>query len=256
MNAVGIIPVRLGASRFPGKPMATLHGMPMVGHCYHRTRLAPGLTAAYVTTPDEEIAAYVQSIGGTPIMTSHSHARATTRTAEAIERIEKATGKPTDVVVMVQGDEPLIHPETIGETLKHLGDATVDIVNIMSRLRTLEQFVDKNNVKVVVDQNYNAMYYSREPIPSPWKGIDGVPMYMQTGIMAFRRDVLTRFLAMKETRLEQIESVDMNRWLETGGRIRMVLTEAVTIGVDTPQELKDAEALLTGDKTMAAYLYR
>jgi 3-deoxy-manno-octulosonate cytidylyltransferase (CMP-KDO synthetase) len=256
MIAVGIIPVRLGASRFPGKPMATLHGMPMVGHCYHRTRLAPGLTAAYVATPDEEIAEYVRGIGGSAIMTAHTHTRATTRTAEAIEHIEAATGQRADVVVMVQGDEPLILPATIGETLAHFADPAVEIVNIMSRLRTYGQFVDKNNVKVVVNKNNDALYYSREAIPSPWRGVDNVPMYMQTGIIAFRRDVLSRFNQMPETQLEQIESVDMNRVLETGGRIRMVLTEAVTIGVDTPQELKDAENLLAGDPTMSDYLTR
>ena len=256
MKAIGIVPARLGATRYPNKPMAPIHGMPMVGHCYHRTRLAPGITAAYVATCDEEIAQYVRSIGGMAVMTAASHTRATTRTAEAMELIEVSTGERADVVVMVQGDEPLIPPETIAETLGHFSDPEVEIVNIMSRLRTYEQFVDKNNVKVVVKQNNDALYYSREPIPSPWRGVDGVPMHMQTGIIAFRRDVLLRFNRMDETRLEQIESVDMNRVLESGGRIRMVLTEAVTIGVDTPQELKDAEALMTRDPIMARYLNR
>jgi 3-deoxy-manno-octulosonate cytidylyltransferase (CMP-KDO synthetase) len=256
MKAIGIIPARLGASRYPNKPMALIHGMPMVGHCYHRTRLAPGLAATYVATCDEKIAQYVGGIGGTAVMTSTSHTRATTRTAEAMEHIEAESGERADVVVMVQGDEPLILPETIAETLGHFRDPEVEIVNIMSRLRTYEQFVDKNNVKVVVKQNNDALYYSREPIPSPWRGLENVPMYMQTGIIAFRRDVLLRFNRMAETRLEQIESVDMNRVLETGGRIRMVLTEAVTLGVDTPQELKDAEELMKADPTMARYLSR
>jgi 3-deoxy-manno-octulosonate cytidylyltransferase (CMP-KDO synthetase) len=256
MKAIGIIPARLGATRYPDKPMALIYGMPMVGHCYHRTRLAPGLTAAYIATCDEEIARYVRSIGGSAVMTSSSHTRATTRTAEAMEHIEAATGERAEVVVMVQGDEPLILPETIAETLVRFGDPAVEIVNIMSRLRRYEQFIDKNNVKVVVNQDSNALYFSREPIPSPWRGVEGVPMYMQTGIIAFRRDVLLRFNRMAETRLEQIESVDMNRVLETGGRIRMVLTEAVTIGVDTPQELKDAEELMKQDPTLARYLTR
>jgi 3-deoxy-manno-octulosonate cytidylyltransferase (CMP-KDO synthetase) len=256
MKAIGIIPARLNATRYPNKPMALIHGMPMVGHCYHRTRLASGLAAAYVATCDEEIAAYVRSIGGTAIMTATTHTRATTRTAEAMEQIEAATGEQADVVVMVQGDEPLILPDTIAETLRHFNDPAVEIVNIMSRLRTYEQFIDKNNVKVVVNQNNDALYFSREPIPSPWRGVEGVPMYMQTGIIAFRRDVLTGFNRMAETRLEQIESVDMNRVLETGGRIRMVLTEAITIGVDTPQELKDAEELMREDLTMSRYLTR
>jgi len=256
MNIIGIIPARLSSTRFPGKPMATIHGMPMVGHCYHRARLTQGLAATYVATCDEEIADYIRSIGGLAVMTAASHTRATTRTAEAMECIEASTGEQADVVVMVQGDEPLILPETIAETLGHFNAPAVEIVNIMSHLRTYDQFVDRNNVKVVVNQNSDALYYSREPIPSPWRGLEDVPMYMQTGIIAFRRDVLLRFNRMAETRLEQIESVDMNRVLETGGRIRMVLTEAITIGVDTPQELKDAEELMNTDQTMGRYLTR
>jgi 3-deoxy-manno-octulosonate cytidylyltransferase (CMP-KDO synthetase) len=254
MKAIGIIPVRLGARRFPGKPMARLHGMPMVGHCYHRTRLAPGLQAAYVATCDHEIADYVRSIGGVAVMTATTHTRATTRTAEAMAHIEASTGERADVVVMVQGDEPLILPSTIGETLRHFQDPGVEIVNIMSRLRTAEQFADKNNVKVVVNHLNDALYMSREPIPSPWRGLEDVPMYQQTGIIAFRRDALLRFNSMAETRLEQIESVDMNRVLESGGRIRMVMTDAITLGVDTPKELREAEGLLTADPTMAQYL--
>jgi 3-deoxy-manno-octulosonate cytidylyltransferase (CMP-KDO synthetase) len=256
MKVVGIIPARLGASRYPNKPMALIHGMPMVGHCYHRTRLALGINTTHVATCDEEIADYVRGIDGFAVMTSISHTRATTRTAEAMENIEAETGERADVVVMVQGDEPLILPETIAETLDHFSDPTVEIVNIMSRLRTYESFVDKNNVKVVVKQNNDALYYSREPIPSPWRGFEDVPMYMQTGIIAFRRDTLNQFNQMAETQLEQIESVDMNRVLETGGRIRMVPTEAITIGVDTPQELKDAEELMNNDPTLVRYLTR
>ena len=254
MKAIGIIPARMGASRFPGKPLAPILGMPMIGHCYHRTRLAPGLAAAYVATCDQPIVDYVESIGGRAVMTSTVHNRASTRTAEALEIIQRQTGEPVDVVVMVQGDEPLIAPETIGETLRHFADPAVEIVNIMSRLRTLDAFVDKNNVKVVVNHKKDALYFSREPIPSPWNGWEHLPRYMQTGIIAFRRDTLLRFNAMQETTLEQIESVDMNRVLETGGRIRMVAIDAFTIGVDTPQELADAEEHLRNDPALTRYL--
>lgn len=253
MTAVAIIPARMAASRFPGKPMARLCGMPMVGHCYHRTRLAAGIDTVHVATCDDEIAEYVRGIGGSAVMTSRSHTRAMTRTAEAMRHLE-AAGRRVDVVVMVQGDEPLIRPDAIAETLAHFNDPAVEIVNIMSRLATYEQFADRNNVKVVVNQGSDALYFSREPIPSPWRGIDGVPMYQQTGIIAFRRDVLVRVSEMPETRLEQIESVDMNRVLETGGRIRMVAIEAVTISVDTPAELAAAEALMANDPTMKRYL--
>jgi 3-deoxy-manno-octulosonate cytidylyltransferase (CMP-KDO synthetase) len=253
MKAIGIIPSRLGSSRFPGKPLATMLGMPMVGHCYHRTRIAPGLEAAYVATCDKAIAEYVRSFGGKAVMTASTHNRATTRTAEALEIIERETGEKIDIVVMVQGDEPLIAPETIGETLKHFDDPDVQIVNVMSKIRTLEAFIDKNNVKVVADLNKDALYFSREPIPSPWKGWEQLPRYMQTGIIAFRRDALLSFNSMQESPLEQYESVDMNRVLETGGRIRMVPTEAFTIGVDTPAELSEAELHLRDDPTLSRY---
>ena len=254
MNIIGIIPARMGSSRFPGKPMKKIHGMPMIGHCYHRTAMALGVDATYVATCDIEIAEYINSIGGHAIMTSNTHTRATTRTAEALEKIEQETDEKVDIVVMVQGDEPLILPETIREVTPEFKDKSVNIVNIMSRLTTEESFKDVNNVKVVIANNNDALYYSREPIPSPWKGWEDIPRYMQTGIIAFRRDILIAFNAMKETQLEQIESIDMNRVLETGGKIRMVLTEATTIGVDVLEELNEVEKILVGDKIMGAYI--
>ena len=113
--------------------------------------------------------AYVLTLGGVPIMTSSRHNRASDRTAEALIEIERLTGENTDLVLMVQGDEPLIMPETLSEVLRHFDDPMVDIVNVMSRLRPKEAFEDKNNVKVVVDQKFDALYFSREPIPSSWK---------------------------------------------------------------------------------------
>jgi 3-deoxy-manno-octulosonate cytidylyltransferase (CMP-KDO synthetase) len=153
----------------------------------------------------------------------------------------------------VQGDEPLIAPETIARTVDHFSDPTVEIVNVMARLRTEDQFRDKNNVKVVVNKQGDALYYSREAIPSGWRGLEDVPMFMQTGIIAFRRDVLVRFNSTPESQLEQIESVDMNRVLENGGSIRMVKTNDITIGVDTPQDLEQAEKLLLTDEHFSRY---
>ncbi len=254
MNIVAIIPARMGSSRFPGKPLEKIHGMPMIGHCYHRTRLAPRIQKIFVATCDDEIFDYIESIGGNAVMTSIDHTRATTRTAEALEEIEKQSDERVDVIVMVQGDEPTINPETIGKVILSFDDPENDIVNIMSRLTSKEAFEDRNNVKVVVDNKNNALYYSREPIPSSWKGWKHIPRYMQTGIIAFRHDALLRFNAMDETQLEQIESVDMNRVLETGGKIRMVLTDAMTIGVDVPEELEAVAEMLTDDPVMKSYL--
>jgi len=254
MKAIGIIPARMAASRFPGKPMASLHGMPMIGHCYHRTKLTPGLSTTYVATCDLEIYNYIKNIGGNVVMTSKEHNRAATRTAEALEIIEKQTGEQVEVVVMVQGDEPLITPENIQSVLMHFSGRDVEIVNLMSRFETLDAFVDKNNVKVVFDKSGNALYFSREPIPSPWKGLEGDPRYMQTGIIAFRRDALLKFNSLNETSLEIIESIDMNRVLEHGGNIRMIPIEGPSIGVDTPEELKKAERCLLDDLTIRRYI--
>jgi len=254
MNVIAIIPARMGSSRYPGKPLRNIHGMPMVGHCYNRAVLSPGVKKAYVATCDEEIYDYILSIGGNAVMTSNTHTRATTRTSEALEKIEAKTGEIIDIVVMVQGDEPLIHPKTIGETVTHFQDKSVGIVNVMSSILTKKEFEDKNNVKVVVNNSNDAMYFSREPIPSSWRGWSNIPCYMQTGIIAFTRKSLINFNATAETDLEQIESVDMNRVLETGGKIRMVLTKDITMGVDVPEDIIKAEKLLENDKIMKGYI--
>jgi 3-deoxy-manno-octulosonate cytidylyltransferase (CMP-KDO synthetase) len=254
MNVVGIIPSRLAASRFPNKPMALIHGMPMIGHCFNRAKLALGEESIHVATCDEEIARYIKGIGGGVIMTSVTHKRATTRTAEAVDIIEAINQQKIDIVVMIQGDEPLINPMVIAETLELFSDPKIEIVNVMSRLKTYEQFVDKNNVKVVVNCDNDAIYFSREPIPSPWHGIDELPMYQQTGIIVFRRNALARFNGIAETSLEKIESIDMNRIIETGGKIRMVLTESTTIGVDTQKDLNEVQNLMLSDSVMRCYL--
>ena len=244
----------MGSSRFPDKPLKKIHGMPMVGHCYYRAAMASGVDKVYVATCDEEIYDYILSIGGGAIMTSDTHIRATTRTAEALQKIEEQNKEKIDVIIMVQGDEPLIHPNTIADTIPQFIDPLVNIVNVMSKLETKEAFEDKNNVKVVVDNFNDALYFSREPIPSPWKGWKELPKYMQTGIIAFRRDTLIQFNKMPETSLEIIESVDMNRVIESGKKIRMVLTDLVTVGVDVPEELLRVEELLIGDVIMSEYI--
>jgi 3-deoxy-manno-octulosonate cytidylyltransferase (CMP-KDO synthetase) len=253
MKTIAIIPVRMGSSRFPGKPLAKIHGIPMVEHCLRRAELAACFDRVCIATCDVEIAEFVNSIGGEVVMTADTHTRATTRTAEAVEILEKRDAIKYDVVVMVQGDEALIAPETIAETIPPFDDAGIAIVNIMSRLQNEAQFRDHNNVKVVVNKFGNALYFSREPIPSPWKGIENNPMFMQTGIIAFRKSTLAYFNSLPETLLEQIESVDMNRVIENGDTIRMVLTDKVTIGIDTPEELAEAERIMADDPVLALY---
>ena len=254
MSVVAIIPARMNSSRFPGKPLEKIHGMPMIGHCLLRTQLCAELTDTYVATCDKEIYEYVHSVGGKAKMTSDSHDRASDRTAEAMTFIENENGEKVDIVVMVQGDEPMIQPSMIEESLAPFHDSSVQVVNLMSKIESVEEFEDPNEVKVVVDKNSNAMYFSREPIPSRKKGVDDVPMLKQVCIIPFRRDYLLKFNSMNETNLEIIESVDMMRILENGEEVRMVMTDCTSFSVDTLDDLKRVEAAMKNDPLMNTYI--
>jgi len=255
MRVVAVIPARMASSRFPDKPMALIHGMPMIGHCYCRVRLCDALSDTYVATCDTEIFDYIESIGGKAVMTADTHERASDRAAEAMVKIEEATGEPTDILVMVQGDEPMDTPEMISEALSPmLQDDSVQVVNLMGCVRNLAEFEDPNTVKVVVGPDDNAIYFSREPIPSRKKWTGDVSMHKQICIIPFRRDYLLQFNSTPETPLECIESVDMLRVIESGGQVRMVMTEHQSIGVDTPDHLKHVEQLMVDDTLMKEYL--
>ncbi len=255
MRVVAVIPARMASSRFPGKPMALIHGMPMIGHCYCRVRLCDALSDTYVATCDKEIFDYIESIGGKAVMTADTHERASDRAAEAMVKIEEATGEQTDILVMVQGDEPMDTPEMISEALlPMLQDDLVQVVNLMGCVKNQAEHEDPNTVKVVVGPDDNAIYFSREPIPSRKKYVGDVPMRKQSCIIPFRRDYLLQFNSTPEMPLECIESVDMLRVIESGGQVRMVLTEHQSIGVDTPDHLKHVEQLMVDDALMKEYL--
>ena len=242
-----VIPARYESTRFPGKPLVEICGKSMIYRVWEKCVQSLSREQVLVATDDERIINHCTENNMNAVLTSKNCLTGTDRIYEVSKTIK------SKIYINVQGDEPLIKPETIAKTLSHFEDSSVEIVNIMSRLDSYDQFIDKNNVKVVVDYNSDALYFSREPIPSPWKGIKNLSMYMQTGIIAFRREALLKFNSMDETVLEQTESVDMNRVLEMGGSIRMVATEFKTIGVDTPQELKDSEELMRNDSTLTKY---
>ena len=254
MNIIAIVPARMGSSRYPGKPLALIHGTPMVGHVAFRTAMATSLAATYVATCDDIIRNYCENAGLKVVMTGDHHVRCTTRTAEAMLKIEAEMGQKADIVVMVQGDEPMITPDMIDAAIAPmLKDPSINVVNLMANLASLEEFEDPNEVKVVVDRNGDALYFSREPIPSRKKGSDVVPMRKQVCIIPFRRDYLLEFTAMEESPLEIYESVDMMRILEYGGKVRMVPTDKRTLSVDTPEDLARVVALMEGDPLMRQY---
>lgn len=254
MKIIGIIPARLASSRLPQKPLADILGMPMIGHVYHRSKLCSTLDEVYVATCDLEIYSYITSIGGKAVMTSDKHERASDRTAEALLKIEKDTQSKIDIVVMIQGDEPMVTPEMINDSiLPLLNDDKIKITNLMANMKTVEEHEDPAEVKVVVDKNNFAMYFSREPIPSRKKGVDNVPMLKQVCIIPFNRDFLLEYNEMEQTPLEIIESVDMNRLLENGIKIKMVFTDTETYSVDTPADLENVNKKMSNDVLLKSY---
>ncbi len=256
MNIIGIIPARMGSSRFPGKPLAKILGIPMVGHVYLRSKMSKLLSEVYIATCDEEIRDYINSIGGKAIMTADTHERASDRTAEALEYIEKETGQKVDIVVMIQGDEPLVFPEMIDEaTLPLIRSKDVLVSNLMAPLKSDEEHKDHNEVKVVTDIENNALYFSREPIPSKWKIGDRVIKQKQVCIIPFQRDFLLKFNSLTPTPLEIAESVDMMRVLEHGYKVHMIPTKFEVYSVDTHEDLLKVEKIMENDPLYLNYKY-
>lgn len=254
MNVIGIIPARMAASRFPNKPMADIMGIPMIGHCYIRSAMCTLFDDVYVATCDKIIVDYVESIGGKAIMTSDTHERASDRTAEALVKIEEDTGKKIDVVVMLQGDEPLILLDMLAMIIKEISnDPSAAVVNLMQQIKTKNEVTNPNNVKVVTDINGYALYFSREPIPSNKKYHEIIQTFKQLGLIAFKRNALLDFMKLKPGRLEIIESVDMNRFLEHGRKIKMINSPHKTWAIDTPDDLKIVNNLMMNDGLFLKY---
>lgn len=251
MNIISIIPARIGSSRFPGKPLASICGTPMLGHVYNAAKKSKFTQDVYIATCDHEIKTYASSIGAKCIMTSCKHERCSDRTAEALIKIELELKKKIDIVVMIQGDEPMITGVMIDKLIAVLkNNNSIDITNLMSKLQSFEEFDDLNEVKVVIDKNDDAIYFSREAIPSRRMNIVGLEMMRQVGVIAFKRSFLIKFNSMKQTLLERIESIDMLRLIENGHKIRMVESDAIMYSVDTPDDLEKVISYLMIEKSI------
>ena len=244
MNILTIIPARMGSSRFPGKPMAKILGKPMIGHVYDNVKKNNLITELAVATCDVEIYNYIESIGGRSVMTSDKHERASDRCAEALQKIEKEDNINYDIVVMVQGDEPMIHPDMINEAISPmLEDSEILITNLLGTIENTDEFEDKNCIKVVCNLNNDALYFSRQPIPTRSK-INHIPMGKQICVIPFRRDFLIEYNQLEPTPLEIAESIDMMRILEHGMQVKMVPTSYQTHAVDTEDDLNKVQAIL------------
>ena len=249
---VCVIPARMGSSRYPGKPLEPMLGLPLVLHVYERCRLYVGFSEVLIATCDEEIMSAAEGHGAPAVMTANTHDRCTDRVQEAIEARYPDMADDV-VVVMVQGDEVLVSPQMISDVVDAHTKTGAPVINLGSRLSRIEDHDDPNTVKVVAAPDGRALCFSRAPIPSRARA-DDVPMYQQTGIMAFTSGFLKNFSALPQTPLEIIEAVDMLRVLEHGMDLYMAFTETETIGVDTPVDLIRGEQLLRGDHLTRQYM--
>jgi len=242
-KVVGIIPARYGSTRLPGKSLKLILGKPMIQRVYERAQLARGLSSVCVATDDARIASVVEGFGGKAIMTSANHPSGTDRLAEATRTID------AEIVVNVQGDQPFLDPLMIDEAVQPLlDDPALPMATLMHPVHRPEDLQDPSVVKVVTDLAGDALYFSRSLIPYPRQAVPHT-VYEHVGLYVYRRDFLQKLAQLPPTPLEQTESLEQLRVLESGFRLRVVETKCRDhafsgFSVDTEQDLVRAEAML------------
>lgn len=242
---VCIIPSRYESSRFPGKPLADLCGKPMIRHVYERVLKAKSVSFAAVATDDERIFAAVKAFGGRAVMTSPRHRSGTDRIAEAVESLNL---RDEDIIVNIQGDQPLFEPNQVDQVVGPLlQDASVPMSTLIYRIVRAEEIAHPNAVKVVFDRDHFALYFSRATIPFMRDAGRKAEYFKHHGIYAYRRDFLRAFAALPEGILERVEALEQLRALEQGYRIKVVVTPHDSVEVDTPAELERVRRLITGE---------
>jgi 3-deoxy-manno-octulosonate cytidylyltransferase (CMP-KDO synthetase) len=236
MKVVGVIPARWASSRLPGKSLIPICGKPLVQRVWERASRAKRLSSLVVATDDERIAAAVRGFGGRPVMTRADHPTGTDRVAEAVQ------GTDAEVVINIQGDEPLIDPDLIDSLADSFSGPGWEMATAACPIADPRDEASPNIVKVVWDARGGALYFSRLPIPFVRDAGDRVTRWRHIGIYAYRVDFLRRLLATPPCELEQVEKLEQLRALHIGGRIRVIQTAEMGIGVDTPGDVAAAEA--------------
>ena len=245
MPALVVIPVRWGSIRFPGKPLALIAGKPLIQHVYENSKGSSLASDVIVATDHEGIFEAVAGFGGKAVMTSPDHPSGTDRVAEAASKTDY------DIIVNVQGDEPLMRPDVIDSAIKLLEDERASMGTLAARIKDRREIPDPNVVKVAFDREGFALYFSRSPIPyhrTEWENLGaaaGGKLYKHIGIYSYRRDVLMKLSAMEPTDLEQIEKLEQLRALENGMKIKVGITEYESHGVDTPGDIERVERWLS-----------
>lgn len=253
MKLIGVVPARMASSRFPGKPLHVMCGMPMVEHVYRRAKLFPDWAGLYLATCDPEIAAFGEERGFPTLLTSDKHTR-------ALDRVAEAAGKcgldlaDDDIVVNVQGDEPMLHPDMIQASIAPLlADPTATCTLLAMEILDEEQFRNPDTVKVIANLKGDVLYTSRAPMPPVWPPKDYTPRRVY-GIFAFRWHFLQTFTAMPESPLELAESCDSNRIMDNGFRQCMApYPHRYSYSVDSPEDTALVEARMVEDPLWGKY---
>ena len=235
-RVLGVIPARFASSRFPGKALAVVAGKTILQHVFERASMASYLSRVVIATDDERIRAEAQRFQAPVRMTRADHPSGTDRVAEV------ASSDEAEIIVNIQGDEPLIDPSAIdAAALGLLDDAEVPMATLKKRITDPQEFVNPNVVKVVTDRNQNAIYFSRSPIPYDLAG--QAIHYKHIGLYVYRRDFLLSYSKLPVGPLERAERLEQLRALENGYPIRVIETEYESLGVDTPQDLERMKRL-------------
>ena len=240
MKVVGVIPARLGSTRFPEKVIAPILGKPMIWWVWKQAKKAKNISEIYIATDDRKIFDIVEGFGGKAIMTSKKHNSGTDRIAEAVKKIKG------DIIVNIQGDEPLIRPDMLDKAVEPLlKEAGLVMSTLVCRSADKRLMNDPNIVKVTIDKKGNALYFSRSVIPSQARAGRFDYFFKHIGVYVYRRDFLLKYVKMPQSRLEKIEKLEQLRVVENGFKIKTVLTRFDTIPVDTVKDLKKVIKRLT-----------
>lgn len=244
MKILALIPARMNSSRFPGKPLKNILGKPMIQRVYENVKKSKLLSKVVIATCDNEILRFCKKIDANVIMTSKKHTRASDRCEEALRKLEKKTKISYDIIVMVQGDEPMINEKMISEALQPvIKNKNVNVTNLWSRIKNQKEFVDPNCIKVLCDKNNNAIYFSRLPIPGE-KYMNNLKTGKQVCVIVFRKAYLYKFVKLKESPLEISESIDMLRFIENDIDVKMIRTKHLSFAVDNKKDLRKVSDLL------------
>jgi len=243
---VGIIPSRYASSRFPGKPLIDLQGKTMIQRVYEQASASKHLDKVVVATDDQRIFDHVRSFGGDVVMTASDHPSGTDRCNETLHSLKVKY----DYVINIQGDEPLISPDQIDELAVLLKDGSVELATQMIPVKTSEELFDNKEVKIVLNTNNEALYFSRQVIPfikdveeSKWHLHH--QYYRHVGMYAYRSDVLNKITKLPVSSLEKAESLEQLRWLENGFKIKCVITKFESLCVDTPEDAEKVKTILS-----------